>query len=173
MNGHSTGRKWGVGFPRQRQQQIQRDVETRQTIKKRNELISKKLPSEEDLPLLHGTATAENRLDGIIWKADHSQLLESRESVILDRGGCWCWSKGGNPWGYGWQKVLQSIFKVLPVPFFTSRRWKTVTNTKRSYWHPGHCGFPSQALVPGSGFMHFLSLWMINDHCIPLYLDQG
>lgn len=75
------------GVSQAEEQQIQRDVE----------IPPEKLPS--DSPLLHGTATAaaENRLDdGVICKADHLQLLESQKSMILERGGCWHYSKGGN-----------------------------------------------------------------------------
>ena len=60
--------------------------------------------------------------------------------------------------------VIESILLIkhmqtFTTSFFTSRRWKIVTNLKISYWYPGHCGFLSQALVSGSGFTHFLSEW--------------
>lgn len=81
----------GEGFPRQREQQIQRDTETQETVKKRNEWISKKLPSEVDLPLLQWTAATatENRLDGIIWKADHCERAISAW-YWLDKAGGAC-----------------------------------------------------------------------------------
>lgn len=68
--------------------------------------------------------------------------------------------------GMGNRKIL--LIQHMPtytLPFFTSKRWKIVTNTKISYWHPGHCGSLLRLLVSGSGFMHFLSQWMINDRC--------
>lgn len=117
-----------------------------------------------DLPLLHWTATAatENRLDGVIWKAGHFSAV--RKPRVHDIEGV---SKG---WVI---RITIQRMKVSIVPSFTSGRQITVTKAKNKFLAPWPLWFPFSGSSPLAWFLHFLSLWVINDQCILFYLCQG
>lgn len=145
------------GSQKARQQRLQRDMETRNWAHS----FPSGWPRKQDLPLLHRTATAttENRLDGIIWKAEHSQLLESHWSWYpIDETGV-LFQRRKSPITAAVMGIIIKRMQSPTMPSFTSGRGKPAM--KASYWHLDQCGFPSQALLARSGLCNFLCLRMM------------